>query len=183
MTTDELTDELTEIEAFYKEISGELTARVAKELAKLRQERKAQFPGMVVPFELTPQEIGWLVTQVASYLALRMRVTCGDDARAAIAGDHAVTPVREYVAIWAQTFDYGGEPPHVDTLYFAERFQAYTVQDVIQVWTLTRKRAPFETGTRLLRVLPFEAVRYSELLPPSGPTPWNDQVTDADRAL
>lgn len=98
-------------------------------------------------------------------------------------------PVREYVAIWVQATDYGsGWTPRTREEHFAERFRAYNVQDVIQMWTLTRKREPRKTAsgakyvgelvwTKLTRVVPFEEERHGELLPPSGPTPWKDAGT------
>jgi hypothetical protein len=99
------------------------------------------------------------------------------------------TPVREYVAIWTQVTDYGSmATPRTHQQYFAERFRAHNVQDVIQMWTLTRKREPSEKATRgrycgdlvwtkLVRVVPFEEERHGELLSPSGPVPWKDGGT------
>jgi hypothetical protein len=98
------------------------------------------------------------------------------------------TPVREYVAIWVQVTDYGsGWTPRTREEHFAERFRAHSVQDVIQMWTLTRKREPPKGSggkyvgelvwTKLMRVVPFEEERHGKLLPPSGPVPWKDGGT------
>jgi hypothetical protein len=98
-------------------------------------------------------------------------------------------PVREYVAIWVRVTDHGsGWTPRMNEEHFAERFRAHNVQDVIQMWTLTRKVAPKKgtpgtmyigelVWTKLTRVVPFEAERHGELLPPSGAVPWKDGGT------
>lgn len=95
--TDEMTEEAEKaLEEFFNEMVDGLTGLVGEELARTRKKQQARFPGSVVPFELTPQEIGWLVTSAAAYAAVRARVASAADT--AEATSRLRTEIRAIVA-------------------------------------------------------------------------------------